>query len=81
MLKSLLLACLCVGLCACAKETPSPIVDLDEYLFQQAVQVCYDRTQAMASDSPQYVRTSYFEQCMAGHGYEPSSFKHLWLNL
>jgi hypothetical protein len=81
MLKYLLSACLCLGLCACAKETPSPIVDLDEYVFQQAIKVCYDRTQAMTSDSPELFRVNYFEHCMSGYGYEPSSYKHLWLNI
>ena len=80
MNKLLLLALLLTvaGLGGCAADKPSPIVNLDEYVFEQALEDCQRR--AIDFNPYKGSRRSYFDMCMSDKGYGPATYKHVWLN-
>ena len=67
------------GLGGCAADKPSQIVDLDEYVFEQALEDC--RQRSIDFNPYKGSRRSYFDMCMGDRGYEPATYKHIWLNL
>ncbi len=83
MFRIALLICtlLCLGMvCGCAQR-PSQIVDLDQYVFEQTLDQCYNQVRNMASDAPELVRSTYFDQCMERNGYGPETYKDRWINI
>ena len=80
LLRLVVCALLCMTLCGCA-DRPSQIVDLDQYVFEQTLQQCHERTTNLLHDAPELTRRTAFEQCMSQNGYEKDTYAHLWINI
>ena len=81
LLRFLCCVLLCMTTCGCADRRPSQVVDLDQYVFEQTLQQCYERTQNLLHDAPELTRRTSFEQCMSRSGYEKDTYAHLWINI
>ena len=67
-------------LAGCSHQSPPQQVDMEEYLFQSAIDDCRQKVRDSMHDEHPQARAFYFRICMDRYGYDEKSYKHLWID-
>ncbi|MDR2727262.1 MAG: hypothetical protein LBC10_04635 [Deltaproteobacteria bacterium] len=68
------------ALAGCAQSPPQQ-VNMEEYLFQTAIDECRGKIRDMMPNAHPLARAAYFRNCMEKYGYAEKDYKYLWIDV
>ena len=79
--RRMMLVLVILSLAGCAGQSPPQQVNMEDYLFQTAIDDCRGKIRDLMQDEHPMARAAYFRICMDKYGYDEKSYRKLWIDV